>query len=375
MADSPDFPQGMSCPTPANDTERVQLGHGSGGKQTAMLVRDRFFAWLSNEILAKQTDAAVLNLGSTKIAVSTDTFVVKPLEFPGGDIGSLSVHGTLNDLAMMGAEPLYMTAGFVLEEGLELEVLDRVVASLARAAAEAGVEGRKGRADDTGDTGGAVEGGVPIVCGDTKVVERGKCDGMYINTTGIGQIDPAFTPSPEKARPGDAVIVSGPIGRHGIAVMAQREGLEFDVEVESDAATLWPLVERLRDAIGDAVHVLRDPTRGGVASALNEIAQSAEVGIELNENSLPIPQPVLAACELLGFDPLYVANEGILIAIVEEHVASDAVKVLQSHPLGAAAAIIGRVVSTNSGIVALKTAVGGTRVVDMLSGDQLPRIC
>jgi hydrogenase expression/formation protein HypE len=354
MTDSLNIPEGLSCPAPLNDKERVQLGHGSGGKQSTALVRDRFLTHLSNEIIEKQTDAAVVNIECTRIAVSTDTFVVHPLEFPGGDIGSLSVHGTLNDVAMMGARPLYLTAGFVLEEGLELALLDRLVASMAGAAGEAGV---------------------PIICGDTKVVERGKCDGIYINTTGIGQMDSSFAPSPEKAKAGDVVIVSGPIGRHGIAVMAKREGLEFDVEVESDAATLWPLVNLMQQSVGEAVHVLRDPTRGGLASALNEVAKTAGVGIVLTENSLPVPEPVLAACELLGFDPLYVANEGTLIAIVDEHAATETVKALQSHPLGAGAAAIGRVVNTNPGIVALETSVGGTRVVDMLPGDQLPRIC
>ena len=356
MSDSSDMAEGgeLSCPTPLVDKERVQLGHGSGGKMSAAIVRDRFLAHLTNETLAKQTDAAVANITAGQIAVSTDTFVVQPLEFPGGDIGSLSVHGTLNDVAMMGARPLYLTAGFVLEEGLSFELLDRVVASMARAANDASV---------------------PIICGDTKVVEHGKADGLYINTTGIGQVDPSFAPSPEKAKAGDTVIVSGPIGRHGIAVMAVREGLEFDVEITSDAATLCPLVEAMRATVGDAVHVLRDPTRGGVAGALNEIAQGAGVGIVLTENSLPIPEPVVAACELLGFDPLYVANEGILIAIVAKHATTDTVKALQEHPLGAEATVIGRVVDTNPGLVALETSVGGSRVVDMLPGDQLPRIC
>ncbi len=367
MGDRPKIHEAFICPTPVDDAERVQLGHGSGGKQTAKLVRDIFLAHFSNATLDKQTDAAVVNVPSDSIAVSTDTFVVKPLEFPGGDIGSLAVHGTLNDLAMMGAEPLYLTAGFVLEEGLELEVLDRVVASMAEAAGGWG-KGERGK-------GKGQAGSVPIISGDTKVVERGKCDGMFINTTGIGRINPAFTPSPEKAEPGDAVIVSGAIGRHGIAVMAKREGLEFEVETESDAATLWPLVERLRDAIGDTVHVLRDPTRGGVASALNEIARAAGVGIVLEENALPIPEPVMAACELLGFDPLYVANEGILVAIVEQTAATDVVRTLREHPLGADAAIVGRMTDTNRGYVTLNTSVGGTRVVDMLPGDQLPRIC
>lgn len=349
-----------------DDTERVQLGHGSGGKQTEALVRDRFLSKFSNEILAQQTDGAIVNVPSEQIVVSTDTFVVNPLEFPGGDIGSLSVHGTLNDVAMMGARPLYLTAGFVLEEGLSLAVLDRVIESMARAARAARAAGEAG---ETGDQ------GVPIICGDTKVVEHGKADGMYINTTGIGQLDPAFAPSPEKAQTGDAVIISGPIGRHGIAVMAKRAGLEFEVAIESDAATLWPLVELLRESVGDAVHVLRDPTRGGVASALNEISASAGLGILLEEDPLPIPEPVLAACELLGFDPLYVANEGVLIVMLENQAAADALGALRSHPLGGEAAVIGRAVETNPGIVALKTSVGGTRVVDMLSGDQLPRIC
>jgi hydrogenase expression/formation protein HypE len=354
MTDSPNLTDGFGCPTPLVDQERVQLGHGSGGRQSAALVRDRFLTHLSNDILAKLTDAAVVDVAGRQIAVSTDSFVIHPLEFPGGDIGSLSVHGTLNDVAMMGARPLYLTAGFVLEEGLSLTLLSRIVASMAGAAGAAGV---------------------PIICGDTKVVERGKADGLFINTTGIGRMDPAFAPSPEKAKAGDVVIVSGPIGRHGIAVMAKREGLEFDVEIESDAATLWPLVERMRETVGDAVHVLRDPTRGGVASALNEIAHTAGVGILLTENWLPIPEPVVAACELLGFDPLYVANEGILIAIVDERAATKTVKALQSHPLGAGAAVIGTVVTQNPGLVALETSVGGTRVVDMLPGDQLPRIC
>lgn len=361
--------------------ERVQLGHGSGGKQTAALVRNVFLKHLSNPILDRQSDAAVLDLTSDRIAVSTDTFVVKPLEFPGGDIGSLAVHGTLNDLAMMGAQPLCLTAGFVLEEGLSLELLDRLVASMAAAAeialdpegsverGEVGGIGKERSPDVVGPS------AVPIICADTKVVERGEADGIYINTTGIGRIDAGFAPSPEKAHPGDAVILSGPIGRHGIAVMAKREGLDLDIEVESDAATLWPLVERLRYAVGDSVHTLRDPTRGGVATALNEIAQAAGIGVVLDEGSIQVPEPVAATCELLGFDPLYVANEGIMIAIVAAEAADDAVRVLRAHPLGAGATTVGHVVKGNAGIVAVETASGGTRVADMLSGALLPRIC
>jgi len=318
------------------------------------LLRERFLPHLGNPALNALGDAAVVDVGSSRLAISTDTFVVRPLEFPGGNIGTLAVHGTLNDLAMMGAVPRYLTAGFVLEEGLDLALLDRILAAMARAAGEAGV---------------------PVITGDTKVVERGKADGAFINTTGVGEIDPAFAPAPERASQGDAVLISGPIGRHGIAVMAVREGLHFEVEVESDTANLTPLVSRLRDAVGDAVHALRDPTRGGVASALNEIAGAAEVGIMLEENTLPVPGPVQAACEMLGFDPLYVANEGILLAIVEEAAAASALAALRSHPLGASGALIGRVVGGHPGVVALRTAIGGTRVVDMLPGDQLPRIC
>ncbi len=353
MGDS-SIADGVNCPVPFSRYDRVQLGHGSGGKMSAALLKERFLPHFSNPALAKLTDAAIVEVAAGRLAVSTDTFVVRPLEFPGGNIGSLAVHGTLNDIAMMGARPRYMSAGFVLEEGLELEVLDRIIAAMARAAEEAGV---------------------PIVAGDTKVVERGKADGVFINTTGIGELDPGFAPAPDLARAGDAVIVSGPIGRHGIAVMAVREGLEFEVEIESDAATLSPLVELLREQVGNAVHVLRDPTRGGVASALNEIAESAGVGVELVEDAMPIPGPVRAVCEILGFDPLYVANEGILIAMVEGGSEQDAVAALRAHPLGEEATVVGRVVEAHPGLVAMRTGIGGTRVVDMLPGEQLPRIC
>jgi len=354
VSDGGTLAEGPVCPTPLTDHQHVQLGHGSGGKLSARLLRERFMPYFDNETLARLGDAAVLDLAPGKVAVSTDTFVVQPLEFPGGNIGSLAVHGTLNDVAMMGARPRCLTAGFVLEEGLALDVLDRIVATMAAAANAAAV---------------------PLVAGDTKVVERGKADGVFINTTGIGEIDPDFTPSPERARPGDAVLVSGPIGRHGIAIMAAREGLHFQVEVESDTANLCPLVDLLRHHVGSAVHVLRDPTRGGMASALNEIAGAASVGVELQEGRLPVPGPVQAACEVLGFDPLYVANEGILVAFVAAEAADTALTALTSHALGEHAARIGTVVESHPGMVALKTAIGGSRVVDMLPGDQLPRIC
>jgi hydrogenase expression/formation protein HypE len=344
----------IACPTPRAATDRVQLGHGSGGKMSAALLRERFLPHFANPVLMQLGDAAVVDLAGQSLAISTDTFVVEPLEFPGGNIGSLAVHGTVNDLAMMGATPRWLSAGFVLEEGLPLAVLDRVIAAMAEAA----------RAAD-----------VLLVTGDTKVVERGKADGIFINTTGVGVRPVGFTPRPSSAQPGDAIIVSGPIGRHGIAIMAAREGLAFEAEVTSDSAALTPLVDALREHAGEAVHVLRDPTRGGVASALNEIAAASRVGIALDEIALPIPAPVAAACEMLGFDPLYVANEGVLIAFVAESQAEAALAALRRHPVGRAATRIGRCVQEHAGLVVLKTGIGGNRVVDMLPGDQLPRIC
>jgi len=345
---------GLVCPVRNTESERVLLGHGSGGKLAAELLRDRFLPHLGNAILNQLGDAAVLSLGGVEFAMSTDTFVVNPVEFPGGNIGSLAVHGTLNDLAMMGARPAFLSAGFVLEEGLELDLLGRVVRAMAAAAAAAGV---------------------PLVTGDTKVVERGKADRLFINTTGIGAIDSDFRPGPQQAAAGDVILVSGPIGRHGMAVMAAREGLGLDLELESDSATLWPLVERLRDAAGRDVHALRDPTRGGVASALNEIAQASRIGFRLDETALPVPPTVRAVCEMLGLDPLYVANEGILLAILPEARARDALAALRSHPLGADAHLIGRATTEHPGMVTMRTFMGGTRVVDLLPGDQLPRIC
>ncbi len=343
----------LACPTPLNASDRVQLGHGSGGKMSAALVRDRFMPALGNEALMQLGDGAVVNVGGVDVVVSTDTFVVSPLEFPGGDIGSLAVHGTLNDVSMMGARPVCMTAGFVLEEGLSLDVLDRIVHSMANAARLAGV---------------------PVVAGDTKVVERGKADGLYINTTCVAAADAEFRPGPDRARVGDAVIVSGAIGRHGMAIMAAREGLAFETTITSDSACLAGLVQDLR-ASGADVHVLRDPTRGGVASALNEIAAASRVGVVIDETTLPVPDDVRAACEVLGLDPLYVANEGILVAFVPEDDAGLVLRVLRSHVLGIGATQIGRVVATHPGVVALRTSLGGTRIVDLLPGDQLPRIC
>lgn len=344
----------LVCPAPHVASDRVQLGHGSGGKMSAALLRERFLPHFANPALLRLGDGAVVSVGPCEIVVSTDTFVVSPLEFPGGNIGSLAVHGTVNDVAMMGARPLYLTAGFVLEEGLPFELLDRIVRSMGESAAAAGV---------------------PLVAGDTKVVERGKADGLFINTTGIGLLSPDFSPAPDRARPGDAVLLSGPIGRHGMAIMAVREGIAFETQIESDSATLLPLVDRLREALGHDVHVLRDPTRGGVASALNEIAAASEVGIELEEAAIPVPTDVSAACEMLGLDPLYVANEGVLAAIVPESLVESALACLRRDALGAGAARVGKVVAGHPRLVVLRTGIGGTRIVDQLPGDQLPRIC
>lgn len=346
-------PVTLACPAPLVAHDRVQLGHGSGGKMSAALLRQRFLPALANAALVRLGDGSIVNVAGVDVVVSTDTFVVSPLEFPGGDIGSLAVHGTLNDVAMMGARPVCLTAGFVLEEGFPLDILDRIVRSMADAASLAGV---------------------PIVAGDTKVVERGKADGLYINTTGIGAADAQFRPAPDRARAGDVVIVSGAIGRHGMAIMAAREGLAFETTITSDSACLVGLVERLRAARVD-VHVLRDPTRGGVASALNEIAAASGVGVEIDEMVLPVPDDVRAACEVLGLDPLYVANEGVLLAFVPAGDAERALAALRSHALGEGALQIGRVIAEHTGMVALRTSLGGTRIVDLLPGDQLPRIC
>lgn len=344
---------GLTCSMPLVTADRVQLGHGSGGRMSASLIGDLFVKVLHNAALAQLGDGAIVSAGLQHLVVSTDSFVVSPLEFPGGDIGSLAVHGTLNDVAMMGATPLCLTAGFVLEEGLPIATLERIASSMARAAREAGV---------------------PVVAGDTKVVERGKADGLYVNTTGIGVVDPRCRPGPAQAQTGDVVIVSGQIARHGMAIMAAREGLEFESTITSDSACLVTLVEQLKTT-GVDVHVLRDPTRGGVASALNEIAAASRVAIALEEEQLPVPDNVRAACEMLGLDPLYVANEGVLLAIVAAADAARAVEALQSHALGRDATVIGRVITEPQATVLMRTALGGTRIVDLLPGDQLPRIC
>jgi hydrogenase expression/formation protein HypE len=345
--------EGIACPTPVAEHDRVQLGHGSGGKMSAQLLRDRFLPRFGNRYLHGLGDGALVPVEGMEVVVSTDTFVVSPLEFPGGNIGHLAVHGTVNDLAMMGATPKYLSAGFVLEEGLEFDVLDRVLDAMAEAAAACGVQ---------------------VVTGDTKVVDRGKADGLFVNTTGIGFLSGGFRPSPAGARPGDVVLVSGPLARHGMAIMAAREGLGFEADIESDTASLAPLVESLRVGVGGAVHCLRDATRGGLASALNEIAGASSVGVELS-GVPPLPVAVEAACEMLGLDPLYVANEGVLVAFVAPQAEDGALAALRAHSAGASATRVGSVVGDHPGMVVMRTGLGGTRVVDMLPGDQLPRIC
>jgi hydrogenase expression/formation protein HypE len=343
----------LSCPAPLPAKDTVLLGHGSGGKLSAELIREVFLPALDNPVLARLDDQAIVNINGQRLAITTDSFVVKPLFFPGGDIGSLAVHGTVNDLAMGGATPLFLSAAFIIEEGFSMEQLQRVVNSMRQAADAAGVQ---------------------VITGDTKVVEKGKGDGLFINTTGIGLVPDGVELSAHGARPGDKVLLSGSIGEHGIAILAQREGLEFESEIQSDSAALHTLVAEMLQVTRD-IHCMRDPTRGGVSSTLNEIAEQSDVGIELEERTIPVREEVRGACELLGLDPLYVANEGKLIAIVAPNAADGLLQAMRHHPLGAEARIIGTVKRENPGLVTMRTAFGTTRIVDMLAGDQLPRIC
>lgn len=346
--------EGPVCPTPLSHNERIVMGHGSGGKMSHDLVSKLFLPYLGSPALLAGNDAAVVAMQpGTRLAISTDSHVVWPLFFPGGDIGRLAVYGTVNDVAMLGARPLYLTAGFILEEGVEFELLERVVQSMQEAAQEAGVQ---------------------IVAGDTKVVQRGKADGLYINTAGVGVILGDQEIGGAQAKPGDAVLLSGPIGDHGIAVLAARGELGFETHLTSDLAPLNHMVENLLEA-GVKVHVLRDPTRGGLGTTLNEIAWQSKVGIVIQEPWIPVRAEVKAACELLGFDPLYIANEGKLIAIVAAKDVVRALEVMHSSPYGSEATQIGVVQAEPSGRVLMKTGLGSTRVVDRLSGELLPRIC
>jgi hydrogenase expression/formation protein HypE len=349
-----DLADGPLCPIPISDYPTVTIGHGGGGRLTQSLIQGMFLEAFDNPALAMLADGAIVDVGGVRLAFSTDSFVVSPLFFPGGDIGSLAIHGTINDLAMCGARPLALSAGMILEEGLPMQDLWRIVLSMRRAANAAGV---------------------PIVTGDTKVVDRGKGDGVFINVSGIGRIPAGVNVAPNLVRPGDVILINGAIAVHGIAIMSLREGLEFETSLASDTAALHDLVAAMLDRVGEAVHALRDPTRGGVASALNEIAGQAGVGIRIDEKRLPIDEPVRGACEILGLDPLYVANEGKMLAFVARERADEVLTILRGHPLGAAAAIIGEVVDDHPGTVVLRSAIGGRRVVDLLSGEQLPRIC
>jgi len=342
-----------SCPIPLTNYKEIVLAHGSGGRLSQQLLQKIVFPQFGNDLSAPQHDGAIFPIGGARVAFSTDSYVVNPIFFPGGDIGSLAIHGTVNDLAMCGARPLYLSVGFILEEGLPMEEFWSIVQSMRAAAAAAGVK---------------------LVTGDTKVVDRGKADRIFINTSGVGLVPDGVDIQPSRAQPGDAILISGSIAVHGIAIMSVREGLEFETEIASDTAPLNGLVEAILSASKD-IHVLRDPTRGGVTSALTEIAQSAGVGMHLDEARIPISEEVKGACEILGLDPLYVANEGKLLAIVPAAAATYILAAMRAHPLGADAAIIGEVTADQPGVVLMKTRVGGTRIVDVLTGEQLPRIC
>lgn len=345
-------PLAMTCPAPMVETERVLLGHGSGGQLMAELLRDVITPALGGN--GPLEDAAVVHAGDTELVFSTDSFVVTPRFFPGGDIGSLAVHGTINDIAMRGAAPVALCLAYVLEEGLPMAELERITASVAAAARAAGV---------------------PVVSGDTKVVDRGAVDGAFLTTTGIGALLPGADVSAARGRPGDVVLLSGPIGLHGTAILSAREDLGFESEIASDSQPLHRLVARMITAGGPDVHALRDPTRGGLASALNELAAAAAVGIEISEAALPVPAQVAAACELLGLDPMHVANEGCLVALVAPHAADTVLTAMRDGPEAPAARAIGTVTATPAGRVTARTLVGSTRIVDMLIGEQLPRIC
>jgi hydrogenase expression/formation protein HypE len=345
--------EGFVCPLPLRNYPQIVLGHGSGGRMSADLIENLFLPLFDNPALAAQEDQAVLEVGGVRLAFATDSFVVNPLFFPGGDIGSLAVHGTINDLAVGGARPLYLSASFLLEEGLDMNALGAAATSMANAARAAGIQ---------------------VVTGDTKVVEKGHGDGLYINTAGIGLIPPGVALGAAHIRPGDAVLVSGTLGDHGIAVMSKREGLTFETEIVSDSAALHGLIADLLEA-APSTHAMRDLTRGGLAASLNELAKRAEVGIELVERSIPVRAAVAAACEMLGFDPLYVANEGKIAAFVPDQEAEPALEAMRAHPLGRDAARIGQVVEGHPGIVSARTPIGGSRIIDMPLGVLLPRIC
>jgi hydrogenase expression/formation protein HypE len=351
MRQKPDF--NPSCPIPISQYPQVLLAHGGGGKLMHQLIGKMFLTAFGNPPLETRHDSAVVEWTGKKLAFTTDSYVVRPLFFPGGDIGSMAVHGTVNDLAMSGARPLYLSAAFIIEEGLPMDALWRIVCSMRDAAQRCGAQ---------------------IITGDTKVVDKGKGDGLFINTAGIGVIEHPPIIAPGSVRPGDAVLVSGDLGRHGMAIMAVREGLQFESAIESDSAPVHEIVLELLNA-GIEIHCLRDLTRGGLASALNEIAEGAGGRIEIVEKSVPVREDVHAACEMLGLDPLHVACEGRFIAIVAGKDAERALQIMSRHAIGAGSAIIGKVVESSAPLVTLKSAIGANRILDMPSGEQLPRIC
>lgn len=352
MTEQLDF-SAWTCPLPLRDYPRIVLGHGGGGRLSNELVENLFLPAFSNDVLGNLADSAQVEIGGGRLAFSTDSFVVQPLFFRGGNIGHLAVNGTVNDIAMSGGRPMVLSCGFIVEEGFEVEKLGLIATSMGDAARRAGVR---------------------IVTGDTKVVERGKGDGVFINTSGFGLIPDDVDIAPNLARPGDVVLVSGEIGLHGIAIMSEREGLEFDAPIESDCANLNYLVEEMLK-VTKKIHVLRDPTRGGIASSLNEIAKASNTGIRLYDDSIPVPSIVRGACEMLGLDPYYVANEGKLLAILPRESADEVVARMRQCEFGENAVIIGEVVDEHHGMVVAKTPFGSSRVVDMQLGEQLPRIC
>ena len=341
------------CPIPISQYPQVLMAHGGGGRLMHQLIGRMFLAAFRNPLLETQHDSTVVELTGKKIAFTTDSYVVRPLFFPGGDVGSMAVHGTVNDLAMSGAHPLYLSAAFIIEEGLPMETLWKIACSMAAAATRCGVQ---------------------IITGDTKVVDKGKGDGVFLNTAGIGIVEHNLNIAPPSVRPGDAVLVSGDLGRHGMAIMAVREGLQFESAIESDSAPVHEIVRELLKA-GIEIHCLRDLTRGGLASALNEIAEAARVRIEIVEKSVPVREDVHAACEMLGLDPLHVACEGRFVAFVAAGDADRALSIMQGHALGVGSAAIGRVAESSAPLVTLKSAIGASRILDMPSGEQLPRIC